>query len=104
MEEEVALQNEKVTGHTMLENLWEAINNICPDENGRVPLIVLFDMGWQCRGRCYNSLSGHAFLIDVKTGNVVGMKVFSKQCLKCSAFSSQGLAVENYHPHNSAKN
>jgi hypothetical protein len=104
MEEEVALQNEKVTRRIILENLREAIKNISPDENGRVPLIVSFDMGWQKSGRSYNSLSGHAFLIDVRTGRVVGMKVFSKQCLKCCAFSRQGLAVDNYPPHNCSKN
>jgi hypothetical protein len=83
--------------------LREAIKNICPDENGWVPLIVSFDMGWQRRGRSYNSFSGHALLIDVRIGKVVRMKIFSQQCLKCSSFSRQGLAVENRPVHNCAK-
>jgi hypothetical protein len=78
METKLGVAHEKVTAEIMFQNLKEAIKNIPPDESGRVPLCVGYDMGWQMRGRSYNSLSGHAFLIDVRTVKVVGMAVFSK--------------------------
>ena len=36
------------------------------DENGLIPLTCLYDMGWQKRGRAFNSLTGHLIhLLDM---------------------------------------
>ena len=51
----------------------------------RVPITILYDMGWQKRGtgRMYNSNSGHAFMIGAKTKKIIGIAVMSKICAGC---------------------
>jgi hypothetical protein len=73
-------------------------------KNGKVPLTVSFDMGWQKRGRSCNSLSGRAFLIDAQSGKIVAMQVCSKSCLKCSRAVKKGTAEENVPEHECPKN
>jgi hypothetical protein len=65
LQNELAVQHEKLTKQIILQNLKDAIYNKVPDENRWVSLTASFDMGWQKPGRSYNSLSGHAFLVDV---------------------------------------
>jgi hypothetical protein len=77
---------------------------LVPDENGWIELIGSFDMCWQKPGRSYNSLSGHAVLVDVVTGKIIAMKVFSKKCQKCTTYLAQGVLAENIPVHNCSKN
>jgi hypothetical protein len=106
MEDQLAEQgHERLASEIIEQNLKDYVENKIP-ETGilKVPLTVSFDMGWQKRGRSYNSLSGHAFLYDVHTGKVVGMQVYSKNCLKCSKYKRQGLTGENIPDHRCPKN
>jgi hypothetical protein len=88
MEEELALAHDHVTSEIIEENLEAAVQKqrgtLHNDHVGKVPLTVSFDMGWQKRGMSFNSLSGHAFIIDVGTGKVIGKRLFSKSCRKCA--------------------
>jgi hypothetical protein len=104
MENSLAVHHEKVTKQIIRQNLLVALSNKTTDENGKKPLTVSFDMGWQKRGLSFNSLSGHAFLIDVETGKVVGKRVYSKKCRKCSAFIEKGLSASDIPTHNCTKN
>ena len=104
MEGELADVHQELASEITETNLKDSMIGKVPDITGKVPLTVSFDMGWQKRGRSYNSLSGHAFLIDVHTGKVVAMEVYSKKCLKCSNFAKQGLTTEEFPDHKCAKN
>jgi hypothetical protein len=66
MEEKLAVPHKQVAKELDFGQKWEG-----------GALTASFDMGWQQRGRSYNSL--HAFLVDAVTGKVVGMKVYSKR-------------------------
>jgi hypothetical protein len=91
MENELTVHHEKLTKEIILQNLKDAMKNLVPDENGWVALTVSFDIGWQKPGRSYNSLSGHAILVDVVTGKVIAMKVFFKKMSKMyHTFGSRG--------------
>jgi hypothetical protein len=62
-------------------------------------------MGWQRRGMAFNSLSGHAFLIDVHTGKVISKRTYSKHCRKCSSYGiKNGATAEDCPPHNCPRN
>ena len=104
MEEELAVLHDELASEIIETNLKESTIGKIPDITGKVPLTVSFDMGWQKRGRSYNSLSGHAFLIDVHTGKVVAMQVYSKKCQKCSNYAKQGLTTDEFPDHKCAKN
>jgi prolyl oligopeptidase PreP (S9A serine peptidase family) len=43
-------------------------------------------------------------LIDVETGKVIAMRVYSKQCRKCCIYAKTGWMVENFPLHNCSKN
>ena len=47
-------------------------------------------------GKLYNSLSGHGFMFDVYTCNVIGYCLKSKRCPECSTENSLNRPVE---PH-----
>jgi hypothetical protein len=92
-------------GTNITKNLKDAIKNKTTFlYNGKVLLTVLFDMAWQKRGRSFNSLSGHAFLIDVVTGKIIAMQVYSKQCHKCCDYMKKGLSSEQFPEHKCPKN
>ena len=48
-------------------------------------LIASYDIDWQkiSTGNLFDSLSGHAFIIGARTGNIIGFRVKSKSCSKC---------------------
>jgi hypothetical protein len=105
MEEELSVAHEEVADETINKNIENCVKLKTPDAvTGKVPITVSFDMGWQKRGRSYNSLSGHAFLIDVETGKVVAKQVYCKNCRKCLSYSKQGLTSDNYPEHNCSRN
>jgi hypothetical protein len=106
MEDQLAVQHAKVASEIIDANLKDAVKDKPSyPKNGKVPpLTVSFDMGWQKRGRSYNSLSGHAFLIDAHSGKIVAMQVHSKSCLKCSRAVKKGIAEENVPEHKCPKN
>ena len=53
-----------------------------PSDIAKIGLTVSYDMGWNKRSTCkvYDSLSGHDFLIDYRTGNVTSMGVKKGIC------------------------
>jgi hypothetical protein len=105
MEDHLAVQHAKVASEIIDTNLKDAVKDKPSDpKNGKVPLTVSFDMGWQKRGQSYNSLSGHAFLIDAHSVKIVAMQVCSKSCLKCSRAIKKGIAEENVPEHKCPKN
>ena len=75
MMEEIKLTIEDITSYKFDD--WNKLPNNHP-QKVRAPLTVSFDMGWQKRGRAFNSNSGHAFLVGGRSRKVVafmtGMK------------------------------
>ena len=104
MEEEVGDEHDHLAQQCMLCNLQEAVKDKPLHADGKAPLTISFDMGWQKSGRAMNSLSGHAFLIDVHTGKVLEMQVFSKRCLKCYNHTKSGFTAANMPPHKCGQN
>ena len=53
---------------------------------------ISFDMGWQKKGtgHTYDSNSGHAYYIGVRSGKVVAMIVYSKKCTTCDIALAMG--------------
>ena len=60
--------------------------------NLQVGITVSFDMGWNKRSSSnrYNSLSGHALMIDCLSKKIVGAIVPSKMCRVCSSAEEHG--------------
>jgi hypothetical protein len=102
VEDQLAVQHAKVASEIIDANLKDAVKD--KPSHPKVPPTVSFDMGWQKRGGPCNSLSGHAFLIDVHSGKIVAMQVHSKSCLKCSRAVKKGIAEENVPEHKCPKN
>ena len=55
-----------------------------PSADGLVGIAVSFDMGWQKRGRGYNSSTGHGAAMGLATGKVVSYSTRYKTCRVCS--------------------
>ena len=55
-----------------------------PSADGLVGIAVSYDMGWQKRGRGYNSLTGHGAAMRLATGKVVSYSTRCKTCRVCS--------------------
>ena len=96
MEAEVGEAHDNIANQCMLCNLEEAVENKSLHANGKALLTISFDMGWQKSGCAMNSLSGHAFIIDVTTAKVLGMQVYSKQCIRAFKFHAAGLDRREY--------
>ena len=64
---------------------YEKWINLPFNEIGQVDLVVSFDMRWQRRssGHAYNSMSGHAFVIDKYTRKIIDCVVYSTACKQC---------------------
>ena len=54
------------------------------DEKGLVGILVSYDMGWQKRGKAYNSSTGHGAVMGVSTGKVLDFATRCKTCRTCS--------------------
>ena len=52
------------------------------DKRHQVQITFSFDMGWQKRssGNCYDSLSGHVFMIGAESCEIIHCVVTSKMC------------------------
>ena len=55
-----------------------------PSADGLVGIAVSYDMGWQKRGRGYNSSTGHGAAMGLATGKVVRYSTRCKMCRVCS--------------------
>jgi len=75
---------EKLEGKYTEEEVDKAMDDFINEKWDDVPADILkigitvsYDMGWNKRstGKVYDSLSGHAFIIGCRTGNVIGMMV-----------------------------
>ena len=55
-------------------------------------------MGWNKRssGRVYDSLSGRAFLIGCRSGNVIYFGVCAKKCVKCARATKLGVDPKSH--------
>ena len=98
------LQEIKLTIEDMTKTMsFEKWNNL-PDnhpEKPRAQLTVSFDMGWQKRGRSFNSNSGHAFLVGGKTRKVIAFLTCMKKCTVCEKYDKKNKeAPEHCCPRN----
>ena len=76
-EREVGLAVEHVskkscTNTVMKERKIAVENGAVPDDKGLVGIQCSYDMGWQKRGRGFNSLTGHGAVMGLKSGKVMG--------------------------------
>ena len=73
------------------------IKNI-PDAIKKIGLVISYDMGWQkcSTGNIYESLSGHAYIIGVITGKIIGFMVNSKSYSKCKTGNRLDIDVEEH--------
>ena len=55
------------------------------DDEGLAGVLVSYDMGWQKRGKAYNSSTGHGAVLGVSTGKVLDFATRCKTCRVCSA-------------------
>jgi len=82
-EREIGPAIESLAKKSCTDALWEE-REISNDE-----LKLSYDMGWQKRGRGFNSQTGVGHMIGHKGGKVVGYKTRNKRCVTChKAFRS----------------
>ena len=60
-----------------------------PDQNNVVPVAYSHDMGWQKRGRGFNSKTGHAAVMSLSTGKVLDYTTKNKMCGSCDEAKRQ---------------
>ena len=89
-EREVGLAVEKVAKKSCIdvvtkEREMEIENGAVADENGLIGLACSYDMGWQKRGRAFNSLTGHGAVMGLQTGKVMGYSSRNKRCRFCDS-------------------
>eukprot|EP00957_Ditylum_brightwellii_P002486 190572-Ditylum_brightwellii.AAC.1 len=73
------------------EKWLEISKSNCP----KVPVIVLFDMGWQKRG--HSSISSHTFMIGAQTMKLLANFLYAKECYNCNSLVTKGKQAE-LHP------
>ena len=54
-----------------------------PHENDLIPISVSYDMGWQKRGKGFNSNTGQAAVMGLDTGKVIDYTTKTKTCRIC---------------------
>ena len=94
-EREVGLAVEQIakrscTNVTTTEKEMEIKKGAKADENGLIGLTCSYDMGWQKRGRVFNSLTGHGAVMGLQTGKVMAYSSRNKKCRFCDRPASQG--------------
>ena len=64
----------------------------------KLGLAISFDMGWQKRstGKLYDSLSGHAYKIGCRTGEIIGLRVKCKKCTICRKANKRGIPAPEH--------
>ena len=71
-------------------------NGAEPDENSLIPVACSYDMGWQKRGKGYNSRTGHAALMSISTGKVLDYTTRIKTCRFCESAKRTGKKATNH--------
>ena len=89
-EREVGLAVEHVaikscTDTVMKERKIAVENGAVPDDKGLVGIPCSYDMGWQKKGRGFNSLTGYGAVMGLKTGKVMGYSSRNKRCRFCDS-------------------
>lgn len=89
-EREVGLAVEQVAKRSCLnvvmkERDIEIKKGAVEDENGLIGLACSYDMGWQKRGRAFNSLTGHGAVMGLQTGKIMGYASRNKRCRFCDS-------------------
>ena len=76
------LMEEGLDDETIEKKVDDVKNNRFTEHVG---LDVSYDIGWEKKssGRRYDSKSGHAFMIGLHTGFIIGVILFCKDCAKC---------------------
>ncbi|XP_028416613.1 uncharacterized protein LOC114540689 [Dendronephthya gigantea] len=54
-----------------------------PDENDLIPISVSYDMGWQKRGKGFNSNTGQGAVMGLDTGKIIDYTTKTKTCRIC---------------------
>lgn len=89
-EREIGKAVESIASESCLENCCKeremaiAAGTKCDSEN-LVGVMCSYDMGWQKRGKAYNSSTGHGAVLGVKTGKVLDFATRNKTCRTCAA-------------------
>lgn len=68
---------------TSTERLHALKNRSIEDTDGLVDITCSYDMGWQKRGRAFNSLTGHGAAMSVNSGKVLAFATRNKKCRAC---------------------
>ena len=84
-EREIGPTLEKVAKRVCKDAYWEECKLTDQDN-----LTLSYDMGWQKRGKGFNSLTGVGHLIGSKTKKVVGYRTRNKRCATCHLASLRG--------------
>ncbi|CAB4000412.1 Hypothetical predicted protein [Paramuricea clavata] len=87
-EREAGKAVEAVAGHTCVETIEiekeHAIKiGETPDENNLVPISCSYDMGWQKRGKGFNSNTGQGAVMGLHTGKIMDYTTKTKTCRIC---------------------
>ena len=87
-EREAGKAVETVAGHTCVETIEIEKENAIkigetPDENNLVPISCSYDMGWQKRGKGFNSNTGQGAVMGLHTGKIMDYATKTKTCRVC---------------------
>ena len=73
------------TEATNKERLLAIANGNIPDSTGLVDITCSYDMGWQKRGRAFNSSTGHGATMSMSSGKVLAYGTRNKKCRSCDS-------------------
>lgn len=94
-------EREREIGSTLDKMAEDSCREYLQEEAKLIDMILTasFDGAWQKRGtgHAYNSLTGHASLIGVKTKKCIGYSVKSKRCRICSSAQKKNCVPKNMH-------
>ena len=68
---------------TIIEKNSAVLTGAEPDENDLIPISVSYDMGWQKRGKGFNSNTGQGAVMWLDTGKVIDYTTKTKTCRIC---------------------
>ena len=85
LEQKIGTTEMRITDEILFENRTKETVGLIAAESGKFKVDVSGDMGWQKRGKGFDSLTGHCMLIGDRTGKVLCYKNYSKSCKQCQS-------------------
>ena len=82
----------KVTCKEVLTNekIYSISMGAKPDENNLIPVACSYDMGWQKRGKGFNSNTGQGAVMGLHTGKIMDYATKTKTCRSCDYAKRMG--------------